>query len=135
MSADMKKMGELFRSKREEMNLSLKEVENATSIRMNYLQAIEEGQIDKFLSSVYVIGFVKQYATFLGFNGEKLIQDNSKSLKFREEKQEFDYGIGTLEQRSSPSGGVKWLPNLLWISISLVALIIAWYLAKLLKIF
>jgi hypothetical protein len=31
MSEGLKKMGEKFRSKREEMNLTLKEVENATS--------------------------------------------------------------------------------------------------------
>ena len=40
----VEKLGDLFRSKREEMSLTLKEVENATSIRMLYLQAIEEGR-------------------------------------------------------------------------------------------
>ena len=45
---ERKRVGEIFKNKREEMHLSLKEVENATSIRMMYLQAIEEGHIDKF---------------------------------------------------------------------------------------
>ena len=66
-----RKMGESFRVKREEMNLTLKEVENATSIRMNYLQAIEEGRVQQVLSSVYALGFLRQYATFLGFDPEK----------------------------------------------------------------
>ena len=66
------KMGDLFRSKREEMSLSLKEIENATSIRILYLQAIEEGRIHQFLSSVYALGFIRQYGQFLGFEMERL---------------------------------------------------------------
>jgi cytoskeletal protein RodZ len=61
-------LGELFRIKREEMHLSLKEIENATSIRKMYLEAIEDGTIGKFLSSVYAVGFIKQYAAFLGLD-------------------------------------------------------------------
>src|SRR3989344_4252739 len=66
------KLGSRFRAKREEMNLSLKEVENATSIRAIYLQAIEEGRVHQFLSSVYALGFMRQYASFLGFEPERL---------------------------------------------------------------
>lgn len=130
MSVEMKKIGELFKSKREEMNLSLREVENATSIRKNYLEAIEEGHIDKLLSSVYAIGFVKQYASFLGFDGEKIIESNPKIFKLPKEKQEFDYGIGTLEQRGAPSSGLKSMPNAFWIGLSIASLILAWFLIK-----
>ena len=62
MDEDIKKVGEIFRSKRAEMNMSLKEVENATSIRSSYLEAIEEGNMEQTLSSVYTLGFIKQYA-------------------------------------------------------------------------
>lgn len=41
MNEQLLKLGELFKTKRKEMNLSLKEVENATSIRANYLESIE----------------------------------------------------------------------------------------------
>ena len=75
MSEGLKKLGDAFRTKREEMNLSLKEVENATSIRMVYLQAIEEGRVDHFLSNVYALGFIRQYATFLGYENEALNKD------------------------------------------------------------
>ena len=72
MSEGLKKMGEKFRGKREELNLTLKEVENATSIRIIYLQAIEEGRVGHFLSNVYALGFIRQYASFLGFENDKL---------------------------------------------------------------
>jgi len=130
MNVDLKKIGQVFKGKREEMNLSLKEVENATSIRKSYLEAIEEGRIDKFLSSVYAIGFVKQYAAFLGLNGEKIIKDNPSAFTMPQMNHEFDYGIGTLEKRASPGRGVKWLPNMFWIGVSLAILIIIFALMK-----
>jgi len=135
MSEGLKKMGEKFRSKREEMSLSLKEVENATSIRMVYLQAIEEGRVDHFLSNVYALGFIRQYANFLGFEGDKLNKEFPEALRLPPEKQDFAYGIGTLEMRGSPHGGIRWLPNLLWGSVAVLVIIAAWYFAKFLGVF
>ncbi|MBX7065731.1 MAG: helix-turn-helix domain-containing protein [Parachlamydiales bacterium] len=135
MSEGLKKMGEKFRSKREEMSLTLKEVENATSIRMVYLQAIEEGRIDHFLSTVYALGFIRQYAGFLGIEQEKLTKEFPEALRLPPEKQDFAYGIGTLEMRGSPHGGVRWIPNLIWIAAFVVVAICAWYFAKFVGIF
>ncbi|PIS02824.1 MAG: helix-turn-helix domain-containing protein [Chlamydiae bacterium CG10_big_fil_rev_8_21_14_0_10_42_34] len=130
MSEGLKKMGETFRSKREEMSLSLKEVENATSIRMIYLQAIEEGRVGHFLSNVYALGFIRQYASFLGIESDKLAKEFPEALRLPPEKQDFSYGIGTLEMRGSPHGGVRWIPNLIWGSLIVVMAICAWYFAK-----
>ena len=129
------KMGQLFKSKRKELNLSLKEVESSTSIRANYLHAIEEGTIKKYLSSVYTLGFIKQYASFLGFDQEKLINDHPEIFNPKLQTHDFAYGIGTLEVRSSAGGGVKWLPNLLWASVSVSVLVLAYYLSKLWGVF
>jgi cytoskeletal protein RodZ len=131
----VKKMGDLFRSKREEMSLSLKEIENATSIRMLYLQAIEEGRIHQFLSSVYALGFIRQYSQFLGLELEKLSKEYPEAFRFPLEKQDFAYGIGTLEMRSSPNGSVRWIPNLIWTSLFLVLGVAAWYFGKLIGAF
>lgn len=126
-------IGEVFKSKREERNISLKEAENATSIRMCYLQAIEQGELNKVISPVYAQGFVKQYATFLGLDGEAVIKDNPDIFK-NMQKQEFDYGIGTLEVRDNPISGVKWLPNAMWILAFVMMIAIAWYVAKFLEV-
>ncbi len=130
-----KTMGEKFRTKREEMSLTLKEVENATSIRMIYLQAIEEGRVDHFLSNVYALGFIRQYGTFLGFESEKLAKEFPEALRFSPEKQDFAYGIGTLEMRGSPHGGVRWIPNLIWGTVGIFVMIGAWYFAKFVGLF
>jgi cytoskeletal protein RodZ len=132
---DLKKLGERFRGKREEMNLSLKEIENATSIRMVYLQAIEEGKVEHFLSNVYALGFIRQYANFLGFESEALVREFPEAMRLPPEKQDFAYGIGTLEMRGSPQGSVRWIPNLLWGGAIVLSLIAGWYFAKFVGIF
>lgn len=124
----------MFKSKRKELNLSLKEVENSTSIRSSYLEAIEEGKIQQFISGVYALGFMKQYANFLGIDMDTMIRENPHIFRMPAEKHEFSYGIGTLEVRGSMGGGVKWLPNLLWAGAAALVLVVAWYLAKFLGV-
>lgn len=132
MTHETKQLGELLKLRREGLNISLKEAENATSIRMSYLTSIEEGRPEKLISPVYAEGFVKQYATFLGLDGEKIIKEYPHLFK-RGADPQFDYGIGTLEVRGSPGSGVKWMPNK-WI-IGLVSLfLICWYGAYLLNL-
>lgn len=134
MSEELKRVGSIFNTKRKELSLSLKEVENSTSIRSSYLEAIEEGNIDEHISGVYALGFMKQYAQFLGIDIDNMIRENPQAFRMPMEKHEFSYGIGTLEMRGSLGGGVKWLPNLLWAGAAAILLVVAWYLAKFLGI-
>lgn len=126
---EIKEIGETFKKRRKELNLSLKEVENATSIRINYLQSIEDGDMDKLISPVYAQGFMRQYANFLGMDGETIIREHPEIFN-RHELQEFSYGIGTLEMRGNPGASAKWVPNALWISAFGLLFVVAWYLAK-----
>ncbi len=135
MLDEMKEVGELLKEKRRELNLSLKEIENATSIRAGYLEAIEDGKIDQFVSGVYAQGFMKQYASFLGFNADELVRQHPLAFKISNEKHEFSYGIGTLEMRGNMGGGVKWFPNLLWGGLIVALLALAWFLARSLGLF
>lgn len=123
MEHDEKSFGKLFADRRQELQLSLKEVESATSIRTGYLECIESGQLEKLISPIYAQGFVRQYASFLGLDGDRLVSDNPDLFK-KSAAQEFAYGIGTLETRTSPGNNVKWLPNVLWaIAFTFLALI------------
>jgi cytoskeletal protein RodZ len=117
----------------------LKEVENATSIRLGYLQAIEDGHLGKLISPIYAQGFISKYAMFLEMDPEQLLQDHPYVLQVlneqQPESQEFALGIGTLEVRGSPGGEIKWLPNLIWVAISVVAILAGWFLARYVGIF
>lgn len=126
---EMKNVGELLRHRRQEMHLSVKEAENATSIRSVYLQALEDGEMHKLISPVYAQGFFRQYASFLGMDGDQLVRDNPTVFN-RAENQEFAYGIGTLEGRGNPVAGIKWFPNALWMAAFLGVCLFAWYVSR-----
>jgi len=133
MSQDMQEIGQLFVSKRKEKNISLKEVETATSIRMQYLELIELGQMDKLISPIYAQGFVRQYAAYLGLDGDQIISENSEVFR-RPIQQEFSYGIGSLETRGNPGGGVRLIPNILWVLAFGAMVLGAYFLAKFLEV-
>jgi cytoskeletal protein RodZ len=129
MQESLIKIGGMFKERRCERNLSLKEIETATSIRMNYLKAIEEGELFNLISPVYAQGFIKQYAQFLGLDGNRILKEQAPNLK-PAEKQEFAYGLGTLEIRPTSGQGMKGIPNFMWIAGGLLVLILAWFFAK-----
>jgi len=133
MATELKGIGEMLRSRRKEVNMSLKDVENATSIRTGYLQAIEDGQMEKLISPIYAQGFVKQYAIFLGLDGERLVADGAEIFK-KPINQDFAYGIGTLEPRGNPGHGVKWVPGSVWIVAFFLLMVIAYYVARALEV-
>lgn len=129
MQDSLKKIGEMFKERRVEKNLSLKEIETATSIRMNYLKAIEEGELFNLISPVYAGGFMKQYAQFLGLDGNRILKEQAPNIK-NASKQEFAYGLGTLEIRSTPGQSMKWVPNMKWLGLGALVLVCAWFFAK-----
>lgn len=129
MESTLKKTGDMFKERRTERNLSLKEIETATSIRMNYLRAIEEGELFNLIAPVYAQGFIKQYAQFLGLDGNRILKEQVPPVK-EGVKHEFDYGLGTLEVRPTVGNGMKWFPNFAWVVMGLVVVIAAWFFAK-----
>jgi transcriptional regulator with XRE-family HTH domain len=133
MTEQTQTIGTQFAERRKELKLSLKEVESATSIRTMYLEAIEAGQMDKLISPVYAQGFVRQYAAFLGLDGDRVITENPEIFR-RSIVQEFSYGIGTLETRNHPGAGVKGVPHVLWIAAFGVLAVIAYLFAKALDV-
>lgn len=69
----MTTVGELLRAEREKKGLSIKEIENAISIRALYINAIEEGNYTLIPGEVYLKGFIRNYANYLGLNGQEMV--------------------------------------------------------------
>lgn len=113
MISEYHTLGEKLRGKRQELGLSLKEVENSTSIRTSFLEAIENGKGDQLIASIYSTGFIRQYVNFLGLNVDEVMKEFPQVFTRQEQKHDFAYGIGTLEMRGSLGGGVKWISPLL----------------------
>ena len=64
-------LGNTLREERERQNLSVEDIEQGTSIRALYIEAIENGEYDKLPGEVYTRGFIKNYAKFLGLDGDE----------------------------------------------------------------
>lgn len=58
--------GQLLKSRREEKGISLDQAVQETRIRLSYLKALEEDDLDSFPGSTYRKGFLHNYAQFLG---------------------------------------------------------------------
>lgn len=69
----MQTVGEILRSEREKKGLSIKEIEIATSIRTLYITAIEEGNYSIIPGEVYLKGFIRNYANYLGLDGQQIV--------------------------------------------------------------
>ncbi|MCX6056005.1 MAG: DUF4115 domain-containing protein [Chloroflexi bacterium] len=69
--------GEILRKKREEKNLTLEQVAAGTSIRIHFLQAIEEDRVGAIASQTQYRGFTRLYASFLGLDSSTLFEDSS----------------------------------------------------------
>ena len=80
-------IGALLEKKRREKGLSLKEVEQATKIRARYLEGLEREDYGVLPDAVYVQGFLKTYANFLGLDGEGLSRELKNRRSPRRERQ------------------------------------------------
>jgi len=65
-------LGSLLRQTREARGLSLSEASHDTFIRTQYLAALERADLSQLPEVVYVQGFLKRYADYLGLPGETL---------------------------------------------------------------
>ena len=72
--------GETLRKERERQKLTIQDIEQGTSIRSAYIEALENGDYDKLPGEVYAKGFVKNYANFLNLDAEKLAKDFAAEL-------------------------------------------------------
>ncbi len=69
------RIGAILEEKRREKGLSLKDVEQATKIRTRYLEGLEREDFRVLPDAIYVHGFLKTYANFLGLDGERLSRE------------------------------------------------------------
>lgn len=68
-------VGMVLRKARNRRKVELSEVEAATRIRLRYLRAIEDEEWDVLPGGVYTRGFIRTYASYLGLDGERLVED------------------------------------------------------------
>lgn len=69
----MRTVGQILRETREAKFYTLEEIEKATKIRKEFLQALESDNYTKLPPITFVQGFIKNYAKFLKLDERKLL--------------------------------------------------------------
>ncbi|MER3449614.1 MAG: hypothetical protein C4315_07550 [Chloroflexota bacterium] len=65
--------GQLLRAARQERGLTLEDAEQGTRIRREFLEALEADAYERLPAPVYVRGFIRVYARWLGLDPEQVV--------------------------------------------------------------
>jgi cytoskeleton protein RodZ len=82
----MQTIGERLEEARKRKGNSIREAAEATKIRSDYLHKFESNQFDINLAEIYVRGFLRAYAQYLGMSADKILNDYA-ALGINESKQ------------------------------------------------
>lgn len=64
----------ILKRRRESLDISLSEAEQATRIRGKYIEALEAGDYEALKDDVYTKGYVKNYADYLGLETKPIVK-------------------------------------------------------------
>lgn len=105
-------LGEKLRKIRSDHRISLSEVSRSTKIQVRYLEALENGAYNQLPPEVYVRGFLRSYAGFLGIPEDAI-------LKLYERERSIQKNLGHVEasrfQPKAPlSFSFSFSPKVFW---------------------
>lgn len=76
----MKEIGQKLKLKREENGVSLEEAASDLKMRASQLESIEEGRKDDFKDVFSLKYFIRDYAKYLGLDGEEMLDEFNEYL-------------------------------------------------------
>jgi cytoskeletal protein RodZ len=71
----MPSVSEQLRRAREQKNLSVYDVAEATKIKTDHVRALDDGNYDVFAAPIYIRGFIRTYAALLKLDVPRLMQE------------------------------------------------------------
>ena len=124
----MSSIGNILRTERETQGRTLTEVSKAVYIKTKYLSALEEENFAAIPGEVYVKGFIRAYASYLGVDGEELVAQYdgpSESILLQKETTTAvtEGGKGRRRRRRKV---VSWPEITIIIGVILFILLIVW---------
>ncbi len=85
-------IGEYLRRERELRQITLEEMVEGTKIALQRLQELENDRLEDMPAEIFVRGFIKSYAEFIGLNPDEVILRYEEELKALQEKEAADTG-------------------------------------------
>jgi cytoskeletal protein RodZ len=81
--AILREIGRTLAQRREVLGLAVADIEHYTHVRGHYIQALEEGRIEEFLSPVQARGMLSNYARFMNLEVDALLLRFADALQTR----------------------------------------------------
>lgn len=106
------KVGTMLKEVRQQKGLKLNDIAKKLCVRKLYLDAIEESNYKELPPFPYGIGFIRSYASFLGLNGENIVELYKEETNAAKPKD-----MHVLEPQPEAS-----LPGIQYLIISLIAI-------------
>src|SRR4051812_24803791 len=90
--SEVQELGQLLREARERKGVTLADAQQATKIRLSFLQALEKEDFSVLPPPFYIRGFIKTYAVYLSLDPRSTVQlfddvlDNNHSARLTEQQ-------------------------------------------------
>lgn len=110
-------LGEQLKKERERKGITLEEVARVTKIRKTYLQALEDGDFGA-QSPVFMKGFLKSYADFLGLDSSDILNRYKQDIT-TEDEFEAEREVSASRRRSSQ----YLVPGIITLSLAIIIII------------
>ncbi|PKO06867.1 MAG: hypothetical protein CVU41_04405 [Chloroflexi bacterium HGW-Chloroflexi-3] len=113
-------IGGKLNAQRQHLNLSIEDIEQFTSIRPYYLEALEKGSIEKLPSIPQARGMLNNYAAFLNLDVDKIMIEFAEGLQTRRNESYAPHKIGLDNQLAYQSPEIKKVSWLKFITADLL---------------
>lgn len=113
-------IGSKLQSQRQKLNLTTEDIEQFTSIRPFYLDALETGSIEQLPSIPQARGMLNNYATFLNLDVDQVMIEFAEGLQTRRNESYAPHKVGSDNQLAYQSPEVKKVGWLKFISADLL---------------
>lgn len=117
----MFEIGPSLRDARRQRGVDLDAAQRATHIRRRYLEAIEEERFELLPAPAYARGFLREYADFLGLDGDLYVAEYDERFAPRDEHQPLAPVPIRMHTRTLPGGLVGVVLAILAVAIGLAA--------------
>ena len=99
----MESIGAKLQSARNEKGVTIEQVVRDTHITKRFIEAMEQEDFDQFPGEAYLLGFLRNYASYLGLNGEEIVT-LYHNIRLQEQPAPIDELLDRKPRRRIPVG-------------------------------
>lgn len=96
-----RRIGEMLKTRRKMMQMSLKDAENLTHIRAQNLESMEESRFDRLPAGIQTRGMLQSYSQFLAFENDEILNLYAEALQIQH-KERLAFESSSTKNKKKP---------------------------------